>query len=104
MVVMVMITPVVIVVILMVPVAFMKLPAFLIMVVMGMGPICAFVRRALPVSCNPAIVVTLGYPVSLDPNKACTGRRATTLIAQRRRRGSDVNRNLTECWNCQSQG
>jgi len=100
----VVVTPMVIIVILVIPVTFVVCPALLVMVVMGMGPICAFVRRALPVSRNPAIVVTLGYPVSLDPNKARTWRWATTLIAKRRRRCSDVNRNLTECWNCQSHG
>ena len=98
----VVITPMIVVVIFVVPVAFMELPAFPIMVVMRMVPIGSSVWRALPVSGNPAIVMPVGGPVSLDPNKTCLRRRTMALIAERRRRCSDINRNLTECRHCQS--
>src|ERR1700680_3977849 len=91
------ITPVIIIVILVIPVAFVHFPAYLIVVVMRMVPICAGVWGTLPVPWNPAIVMPLWYPISLDPNKTCLRRRTLALIAKRRRRCSNVNRNLTEC-------
>jgi hypothetical protein len=104
MVVVIFVVPVVAPVIFMIPVPVMHFPALLVVVVMRMAPICTLERWALPVSGYPAIVMTVGSPISTNPHKARTRRRATTLIAERRRRCSDVNRNLTERWNCQSHG
>src|ERR1700680_3531203 len=98
----VVITPVIIIVILVIPVAFVHFPAFLIVVVMRMVPIGTGVWGALPASGNPAIVMPLWYPISLDPNTPRLRWGTMALIAERGRGCSNVNRNLTECRDCQS--
>jgi hypothetical protein len=93
-----MVIPVTIVVIFMVPVAFMKLPSLLIVIVVRMTPICALVRRLLPAASNPSVMVALWGPIALDPDVAGTGCIASLFVTNRRRSAADVYRNLRERW------
>jgi len=85
-----MIIPVTFVVIFMVPVAFMKLPSLLIVVVVRMVPICALVRRLFPAARDPLVVVAVGSPIALNPGVAGTGCIASPLVTNGRRSASYV--------------
>src|ERR1700730_17376684 len=89
------VAPMAVVMILAVPVAFMVLPAFLIVVIVRVAPIPPFVRRPLPMSRDPAIAMTLGSPVAFDPDESGPWKRHRPFVAQGWRRGSDVDRNLS---------
>jgi hypothetical protein len=89
-----MITPVVLVVVLVVPMSFVPFPAFAIVVVMRMRPVRSFIRRTLPVSPDPSVVVTIWRPISVDPNETGAGRRRRIFIHDRRWRGPDIHRHL----------
>jgi len=89
-----MFVPVAVAVIFMVPVAFMKLPPLLIVIVMRMVPICALVRRLCPASSNPSVMVAVWGPIALNPGVAGTGRIASLFVTNRRRSAADVYRNL----------
>ena len=91
---MIMVTPVAAVVVLVVPMSFVYLPTFAIVVVMRMGPVRSLKRRTFPVSPDPLIVVTDRRPISLHPNEAGAGRRARLLVNDGRWRGPDIYRNL----------
>src|SRR5438552_13634006 len=91
---MIMISPVAVVVVLMVPMALVHSPAFAVVVVMRMTPVCPFVWRTVPASPDPAVTWTNWFPISFHPDKVWTRSRPTLLIADRRGRGPDVHRNL----------
>jgi hypothetical protein len=91
---MTMLAPMAIVVLLPVPMSFVIFPAFAIMVVVRMRPVCPFIRRSLPVSSDPLVMVTYRCPISFDPNEARARRRSGLLINDRWWRGPDVYRNL----------
>src|ERR1700680_4453144 len=91
---MIMVSPVAIVVVLMVPMSLVHLPAFAVVVIMRMSPVGPFIRRAVPASPNPPVMVTNRFPISFHPDEAWTWSRSILLIADRRWRGSDVHRNL----------
>src|SRR6266849_1884333 len=82
------------VVILAIPVAFMQSPAFTIVIVVGMRPICPFVGRTLPTPRHPPVVMPIRGPIPLDPDVARARHRPTLLVPHRRGRGSDVHGNL----------
>jgi len=89
-----MIIPMTIAVIFVVPVAFMKLPSLLIVVVVRMTPICALVRRLFPSASNPSVMVALWGPIALNPDVAGTGCIASLFVTNWRRSASYVYRNL----------
>src|SRR5437899_1513228 len=91
---MTMLAPMAVVVLLAVPMPFVIFPAFSIVVVVRMRPVCTFKRRALPMSSDPLVMVAHRCPISFDPNEACAGRRPGLLINDRWWRGPDVYRNL----------
>ena len=64
----IMVAPMTVVVVLAVPMPFVPLPAFAIVVVMRMCPVCPFKRRTLPMSPDPPVVVTRRSPISVYPN------------------------------------
>src|SRR5579864_6666955 len=82
------------VVVFVIPVSLVQLPAFLVVVVVRMTPVGAFVGSMVPASLDPAVVVAIGDPISFYPGVARAGHRPAFLVADRRRRGSDVHRNL----------
>ncbi len=92
---------VVVAVVIVVPMAFMYLPALLVMVVVGVGPIGAGIGWPLPGTGHPHIVIASNAPVAIDPGVAFCWYRRSRFIADRRRRGADINLNLTECRDCQ---
>ncbi len=77
-----------------VPVAFMELPAFGIVVVMRVRPISARIWRPAVMARNPTILASLNRPEALHPNKSGSWRGRGCLVTQRRRRRADVDRNL----------
>jgi len=86
--------PVVAVVVLAIPMSFVHFPAFAIVVVMRMGPVCSFKRRTLPAPRDPPVTVTNWRPISLHPNEARAGRGPRLFINDGRWRGPDIHRNL----------
>ena len=88
------VVPAIPIVVLTIPVAFMQSPAFTIMIVVRMKPICSFVGRTLPMPCHPPVVMPIRGPIPLKPNVARAWNRPTLLVAQRRWWGSDVHPNL----------
>jgi hypothetical protein len=89
-----MVPPVTVVVILTVPMSLVHLPAFPVVVVMRMSPVCPFKRRMVPASPDPSVMVTLRLPIPFDPDEAWAWNRSRFLIADRRWRRPDVHRNL----------
>src|ERR1700738_2731347 len=75
----------VIAVVFMVPVAFVHLPALLVVVVVGVAPIGSLVGWPLPAARNPDVAATVGSPVAVDPLKAFAGRDGAYLVADRGR-------------------
>jgi hypothetical protein len=97
----VVIVVVVIAMIFVIPVAFVHLPATLIVVVVGVGPVGAGIGRLLPCTWNPDIVAAARHPVPIDPDEAFRGHGRRDFIADWWRRGSDVDLDLAECRDCQ---
>jgi hypothetical protein len=97
----VVIVVVVIAMIFVIPVAFVHLPATLIVVVVGVGPVGAGIGRPLPCTWNPDIVAAARHPVPIDPDEAFRGHGRRDFIADWWRRGSDVDLDLAECRDCQ---
>jgi hypothetical protein len=83
-----------VVVVFMIPVSFVQLPALLVMIVVRVAPIGAFVRRTVPAALDPAVVATVGGPISFNPSVAWTGNWSALFVAEGRGSGSDVYRNL----------
>jgi len=87
---------VVIAVIFVVPMAFMHLPALLVMVVVRMAPIGPLIRRTLPNARPPNITATVNPPIAFGPHKAGAGHSWSSFVAQRRWSAADVNLNLCD--------
>jgi hypothetical protein len=85
---------VVMAVVLMVPMTFVHPPALSFVVVVGMAPICAFIRWLFPSPPNPLVATARLAPVSIDPDVAGAGRFSAALIARRRRTCPEMYRNL----------
>jgi len=92
---------VVIAVVFAVPVSFMNLPTFAVVVVVGVGPVGAGVGWLLPDAGDPDVAVATCAPVPIDPGVAFSGHERPDLISHRRRRGADIDLDLAECRNCQ---
>jgi hypothetical protein len=91
---------VVIAVIFAVPMAFMNLPALLIVVVVGMAPVGAGIGWPLPDAGYPDIATATRAPVPIDPGVAFSRHGRPGLVADWRRWRADINLNLAECRNC----
>src|ERR1035437_6078542 len=74
---------VVITMILAVPVAFMQVPAVLVVVVVRMAPIRTSVRRVIPASTHPDVTALVDTPISVNPRVSLTRGWRTALIAHR---------------------
>jgi hypothetical protein len=72
---------VVLVVIFVVPMAFMQLPALALVVIVRMVPIGTFVRRSVPTPRHPSVVMPVGSPIALDPGIAGARFRSPFFIA-----------------------
>jgi hypothetical protein len=99
-VVMIAVVVVVIAMVIVVPMAFMHLPATVIMVVVRMTPVGSRVGRPLPAPGDPDIPPTAWSPVAVDPGVAFSRHGWPYLIANGRRRRADVDLYLAECRNC----
>ena len=91
---------VVIAVVFAVPMAFMNLPALLVVVVVGMAPVGARVGWPLPSAGDPDIVAAARAPVPIDPGVAFCRHGRSHLIAEWWRRGTDVDLDLAKCRDC----
>jgi hypothetical protein len=82
-------------VVLVVPMALVKLPALGIPVIVGVGPVGARVGWTIIVTGDPAIVISLGSPVSFKPDELGCGRwRWWWFVAERWGCNSDVDGDL----------
>jgi hypothetical protein len=93
---------VVIAVVFAIPVPFMNLPTFVVVIVVGVGPVGAGVGWALPSAGDPDIVAAARTPVPVDPGEAFLRHGRLDFIADWRRRGTDIDLDLAECRNCRS--
>jgi hypothetical protein len=91
---MIMVSPMAVVVILMIPMSLVHSPAFSVVIIMRMTPVCPFKWRTVPASPDPPVMVTYGFPISIHPDEAWTWSRSILLITDWRWRGPDVHRNL----------
>ena len=92
---------VVIAVVFAVPVPFANLPTFAVVVVVGVGPVGAWVGWPLPCAGYPDIVPAANSPVAVDPDEAFFRHGRRDFIADWRRR-ADIDLDLAECRYCQS--
>jgi hypothetical protein len=90
---------VVITVVFMIPMAFMYLPALLVVVVVGMAPVGAGVRRPLPAAGDPDVAAATGAPIAVNPSVAFSGHGRPYLIAHWWR-CAEVDLDLTERRGC----
>jgi hypothetical protein len=81
-------------VVLVVPVAFVHLPALLVMVVVGMIPVGTLVGWALPDADVPDVTASIVAPVALGPYITRTGHAWLNLAAERWRGTADVDVDL----------
>jgi hypothetical protein len=93
---------VVVAMVLAVPVAFVHLPALLVVVVVRMAPVGAGVRWPLPNAWDPDIMIAANSPVAIDPSVAFSGQGRPDFIPDGWRRGADIDLDLAECRDCQS--
>jgi hypothetical protein len=87
-------------VILAVPVAFVHLPSTVVMIVVGVGPIGAWVWPSVPSARIPLVAAAYSTPVSIDPDEAFARKRGAYLITNRRRGSADVDVDLSPCGGC----
>jgi len=80
-----------------IPVALMNLPAFAIVVVVGVGPVGAGVGWPLPCAGDPDVAAAACGPVAVGPDEAFCRHGRPDLIADRWRRGADIDLDLAEC-------
>ena len=95
---------VVVTMIFMVPVAFVHTPAFLVMVVVRMGPVGAGIGWAIPAAWNPDVTALVDSPIAVDPGITFAGDRWTYFITQWGRCSADVDADLPEYRSCESYG
>jgi hypothetical protein len=88
----------VIAVVFMVPVAFVHSPALLVVVVVGVCPVAAFIRRAIPASVDPDVATALNSPVAINPLVAFARGIGTALVANGGRIPADVDADLSKGW------
>src|SRR5438309_2092378 len=92
------VVPVVVVIamVFVVPVAFVHLPALLVVVVVGMAPVGAGVGWPLPDAGDPDIAAAPSSPVAIDPGVTFS-RHGRSYLISRRWRGAEIDLDLTEC-------
>ena len=95
---------VVIAVVFMIPVAFVQTPAFLVVVVVRMGPVGAGIGWAIPAAGNPDVTALVDSPVAVDPGITFAGDRRAYFITQWGRCSADVDADLPEYRSCESYG
>ena len=96
----IMVAVVVIAMVFAIPVAFMHLPAPLVVVVVRMAPIGAGVRWTLPDAGDPDVPAAALTPIAIDPDEALFRHGRPYLIPDWWRRGADIDLDLAECWDC----
>jgi hypothetical protein len=84
-----------------VPVAFMYLPALLVVVVVRMAPVCASVGRPLPCAWDPDVAVATRPPIAINPGVAFSRHGRYYLVADWRWWRADIDLDLAECRYCQ---
>ena len=77
-----------------IPMAFVYLPALLIVVVVGMAPVGAGIGRALPDAGSPDVAASIVAPVAFSPYIAFAGHCRTDFNAQGRWGAADVDVDL----------
>jgi hypothetical protein len=82
-----------------IPVAFMHLPALLVVVVVGVAPVGAGVRWSLPDAGDPDVAVATLPPIAVDPGVALSWHGWPYLISHRWG-GAEIDLDLTECRGC----
>jgi hypothetical protein len=65
-------------VVLMVPMSFVHSPAFAIVIIMRMAPVCPFIWRTVPASPDPPVMATNRFPISIHPDEVWTWRTVHT--------------------------
>jgi hypothetical protein len=90
---------VVIAVVFAVPVAFMYLPASLVVVVVGVAPVSAGVGWSLPAAGDPGVAVATLAPIAINPGVTLSWHGRADLISHRWRR-AEIDLDLTECRGC----
>jgi hypothetical protein len=83
-----------------VPMAFMNLPALLVVVVVGMAPVGTGIGWPLPDAGYPDVATATRAPIPVDPGITSSRHRRSHLVADWWRWGSDIDLNLAECRNC----
>jgi hypothetical protein len=78
-----------------VPPALVIPPAVLVVIPMAMRPIRILKRRAFIVSADPAVMRSIGSPISRDPVGLWIGGDGDDLIPQWGRRSADIDVNLS---------
>lgn len=96
-----MVVVVVIAVVFVIPVAFVHLPASLVVVVVGVAPVGAGVRWPLPAAGNPDVAAAARAPVAVNPGVTFSWHGWPYLIADRWR-CAEIDLDLTECRGSQS--
>jgi len=82
-----------------VPVAFVHLPAAVVVVVVGVAPVGPGVGRTLPDAGTPNIATAVVSPVTFGPDVAFAGHGGADFIAEGWRGAADVDVDLGEGWN-----
>ena len=90
---------VVIAVVFVIPMAFVHLPALLVVVVVRVVPVSAGIRWPLPDAWDPDVAAATLPPIAINPGVAFSWHGRPCLISHRRRR-AEINLDLTECWGC----
>jgi hypothetical protein len=91
-----------VVVVFVVPMAFVHLPALLVVVVVGMVPIGACIGWLLPDATVPDVAASIVAPVSFDPDITRTGHAWLNLSAEGWRGATDVDVDLGGGGCCES--
>jgi hypothetical protein len=89
---------VVVAMIFVVPVAFVHLPALLVVVIVGMAPVGSLERRTLPNARTPDVAASVVSPIAVYPHVALAGHYGTPLIPQRRWSAANVDVYLCDGW------
>src|ERR1035437_10206819 len=85
-----------------IPVAFVHMPAILVMIIVRVAPICASVWWTVPAPGNPYVPAAVVTPVSVDPGIAFTRHRRTAFITHRwRRLAADDDADLRRRRSCE---
>jgi len=92
---------VVIAMVFVIPVALMHSPTFAVVVVVGMSPVGAGVRRALPGAGDPDVAVATRSPVAVDPDEVWCRHGRRDFVADYGRGRADIDLDLAECRCCQ---